>query len=66
MFEAANVRTSEIGSRAVRDVIADAALRPFDVCKLLYRLIVLGRAMHIDAEGDGEVREKKSVADGFA
>lgn len=43
-----------LASRAVRDLIADVTLRPFDVCKVLYRLIVLGRAVRIGDEEDGE------------
>lgn len=36
---------------AVRDVIAESGERAFDVCKLLYRLIMLKRVHRVGAEG---------------
>jgi CheY-like chemotaxis protein len=55
-----------MGARSVRDLIADSELRPFEVCKLLYRLIMLGRARRVDANsGEGapvdEEREEASA-----
>lgn len=43
-----------LGARSVRDVISDAELRAFDVCKLLYRLIMMNRATRADEEKRAE------------
>lgn len=48
------------GSRAVRELFPDVPLRPYDVCRVLYRLLMLGRAVRVDEEG----RERTAGEDG--
>jgi CheY-like chemotaxis protein len=53
-----------LGTRAVRDLIADAELRPYDVCKLLYRLIMLGRARRVEGEPEETAPSGESTLSG--
>jgi CheY-like chemotaxis protein len=43
-----------LGARAARDLIPDLEIRPFDVCKLLYRLIVMKRAVRVEDDAPAE------------
>ena len=50
--ERAILRSLARGPMSVRDIVQRSPLRPFDVCRVLYRLAVLKRVRRID-DGDG-------------
>lgn len=51
-----------LGTRSVRDLIADSNQRPFEVCRLLYRLVMLARAQRIEVPDDVDVGPDEASA----